>query len=43
MLVLLILGFVKYAVEMDSDAMVYAPSFIKTGSASQKIIGMLRI
>jgi hypothetical protein len=29
----------KYAVEMGSDAMIYIPSFIKTGSAIQKSIG----
>jgi hypothetical protein len=29
----------KYAVEMNSDAMIYVPSFIKTGSAIQKLIG----
>jgi hypothetical protein len=29
----------KYAVEMGSGAMIYIPSFIKTGSAIQKLIG----
>jgi hypothetical protein len=29
----------EHAVEMDSDAMIYIPSFIKTGSAIQKIMG----
>jgi hypothetical protein len=29
----------KYAVEMGSDAMIYVSSFIKTGSAIQKLIG----
>jgi hypothetical protein len=29
----------KDAVEMGSDAMIYVPSFIKTGSAIQKLIG----
>jgi hypothetical protein len=28
----------KYAVEMGSDAMIYIPSFIKTGSGIQKLI-----
>jgi hypothetical protein len=34
-------GFMKYAVEMGSGAMIYTyiPSFIKTGSAIQKSIG----
>jgi hypothetical protein len=29
----------NYAVEMGSGAMVYIPSFIKTGSGIQKLIG----
>jgi hypothetical protein len=29
-------GFIKYAVEMGSDAMIYIPSFIKIGSGIQK-------
>jgi hypothetical protein len=31
----------KYAVEMDSGAMIYSyiPSFIKTGSGIQKLVG----
>jgi hypothetical protein len=29
----------KYAVEMGSSAMIYTPSFIKTGSGIQKLIG----
>jgi hypothetical protein len=29
----------KYAVEMGSGAMIYIPSFIKIGSAIQKLIG----
>jgi hypothetical protein len=29
----------KYAVEMDSVAMIYIPSFIKVGSGTQKLIG----
>jgi hypothetical protein len=28
----------KYAVEMESGAMIYIPSFIKTGSGIQKLI-----
>jgi hypothetical protein len=28
----------KYAAEMDSDAMIYIPSFIKIGSGIQKLI-----
>jgi hypothetical protein len=29
----------KYAVEMGSDALIYIPSFIKTGSSIQKLTG----
>jgi hypothetical protein len=29
----------KYAVEMDSGAMIYIPSFIKISSGIQKLIG----
>jgi hypothetical protein len=29
----------KYAVEMDSNATIYIPSFIKTGSGIQKFTG----
>jgi hypothetical protein len=29
----------KYAVEMGSGGMIYIPSFIKTGSGIQKLIG----
>jgi hypothetical protein len=29
----------KYSVEMGSVAMIYKPSFIKTGSGIQKLIG----
>jgi hypothetical protein len=32
-------GFMKYAVEMGSGAMIYIPSFIKIGSDIQKLIG----
>jgi hypothetical protein len=28
----------NYAIEMDSDAMIYIPGFIKIGSAIQKLI-----
>jgi hypothetical protein len=31
-------GFMKYAVEMDSGAMICVPSFIKIGSGIQKLI-----
>jgi hypothetical protein len=31
--------FMKYAVEMGSGAMIYIPSFIKTGSAIQTLMG----
>jgi hypothetical protein len=31
----------KYAVEMGSGEMIYIPSFIKTGSAIQKLIGVV--
>jgi hypothetical protein len=29
----------KYAIEMGSGAMIYIPSFIKTGSGIQKLMG----
>jgi hypothetical protein len=29
----------NYAVEMGSDTMLYVPSFVKTGSGIQKLIG----
>jgi hypothetical protein len=32
-------GFMKYAVEMGSGAMIYIPSFIKIGSGTQQLIG----
>jgi hypothetical protein len=32
----------KYAVEISSDAMMYIPSFINTGSGIQKEIGSMR-
>jgi hypothetical protein len=32
-------GFMKYAVEMGSGAMIYIPSLIKTGSGIQKLMG----
>jgi hypothetical protein len=33
----------KYAVEMDSSAMIYVPSFMKIGSGIEKLIrGILR-
>jgi hypothetical protein len=32
-------GFMKYAFEMGSDAMMHIPSFIEIGSAIQKLIG----
>jgi hypothetical protein len=31
----------KYAVEMGSGAMIYIPSFIKTGSGIQKLIRLI--
>jgi hypothetical protein len=31
--------FMKYAVEMGSDVMIYIPSFIKTGSGIQTLMG----
>jgi hypothetical protein len=33
------MGFIKYAVEMGSGAMIYIQSFIKTGSGIRKLIG----
>jgi hypothetical protein len=33
----------KYAVEMGSGTMIYAPSFINIGSAIQKLIGHIYI
>jgi hypothetical protein len=32
-------GFISYAVEMSLGAMIYTPSFIKTGLAIQKLMG----
>jgi hypothetical protein len=32
-------GFMKYAVQMGSGAMIYIPSFIKTGLGIQRLIG----
>jgi hypothetical protein len=32
-------GFMKYAVEMGSGAMMYVPSFIKICSGMQKLLG----
>jgi hypothetical protein len=32
-------GFMKYAIEMDSGAMIYILNFIKIGSGIQKLIG----
>jgi hypothetical protein len=29
----------KYAVEMESGAMIYIPSFVKTGSGNRKLMG----
>jgi hypothetical protein len=34
-------GFMKYAVEMDSGAMIYIPSSIKIGSGIQKLAGRI--
>jgi hypothetical protein len=31
-------GFMKHVVKMGSSAMIYIPSFIKTGSAIQKLM-----
>jgi hypothetical protein len=33
------MGFMNYAAEMGSGAMIYIPSFIKIGSGIQKLIG----
>jgi hypothetical protein len=33
------MGFMKYATEMGSGAMICIPSFIKIGSSIQKLIG----
>jgi hypothetical protein len=33
----------KYAVEMDSDVMIHIPSFIKTGSGIQTLMGLMGI
>jgi hypothetical protein len=35
----ILVGFMKYAVEMSSGAMIYIPSSVKTGSGIQKLIG----
>jgi hypothetical protein len=34
-------GFMKYAIEMGSGAMLYVPSFIKIGSEIEKLIGRI--
>jgi hypothetical protein len=36
-------GFMKYAVEMGSGAVIYLPSFIKIGSGIQKLIDNMAI
>jgi hypothetical protein len=33
-------GFMKYAVKMGSNAMIYMQSFIKIGSGIQKLMGV---
>jgi hypothetical protein len=33
----------NYAVEMGSGAMIYIPTFIKIGSGTQKLIGLIHI
>jgi hypothetical protein len=33
------MGLIKYAVEMDSGAMIYIPNFIKIGSGIQMLMG----
>jgi hypothetical protein len=43
MLVLLMVIFMNYSVEMGSGAMTYIPSFIKIGSGIQKLIGGIHI
>jgi hypothetical protein len=42
MLVLLMGEFIMYAAEMGSGAMICIPSFIKTGSAIQTLIGEIQ-
>jgi hypothetical protein len=32
-------GFMKYAVEMGSGAIIYTPSFMKIGSGIQRLMG----
>jgi hypothetical protein len=34
-------GFMKYALEIGSGAMLYIPSFIKIGSSIQKLVGRI--
>jgi hypothetical protein len=34
-----LMGFMKYATEMGSGAMIFIPSFIKIGPGIQKLIG----
>jgi hypothetical protein len=34
-------GFIKYAVEMGSGAMIQIPRFLKIGSGIQKLIGRI--
>jgi hypothetical protein len=43
MLVLLIGGILKYAVEMTSGVMIYIPSFIKIVSGIQKLLGEIHV
>jgi hypothetical protein len=43
LLALLMGGFMNYAIEMGSGAMIYIPSFIKIGSAIQKLIRGIHI
>jgi hypothetical protein len=38
MFILLVGGFMKYAVEMCTGGITYIPSFIKTGSAIRKLL-----
>jgi hypothetical protein len=36
-------GIVKYAVQMDSDAMIHTTNFVKIGLGIQKLIGKVRM
>jgi hypothetical protein len=40
---ILLLGFMRHAVEMTSDGMIYIPSFIKISTDVQAFLGVIHI